>query len=86
MTPYAAAIFAAEPRLWAIHEAAASLEPGDWKGWERAVKRPMAALVGYLAGDDAPAALRTPAAYEAVYLALLDAWELQGSEEAADAA
>lgn len=84
MTPYAAAIFAAEPRLWAIHEAAAALEPSDWKGWERTVKRPMAALVGYLAYG-APAALRTSAAWDAVYMAMLDAWELQG-EEAGDAA
>jgi hypothetical protein len=84
MDPYAASLFDAEPRLRAILDAAAGLEPGDWKGWERAVKRPMSALVGYLA-DDAPPAARAAAAYEAVYRALLDAWKVR-SEEAADAA
>jgi hypothetical protein len=85
MTPYTRMLFDSEPRLRELRAIAATLEPGDWQTWDARVKAPMMRLVGYLAGPDAPPALCTSAAYDAVYMAMLDAWELQG-EEAADAA
>lgn len=83
MEPYAASLFAAEPRLWDIHTAAQRLAPGDWHGWER-IKDRLRPLVGWYA-DDAPPALRTTAAWDAACQALLDAWELRDAarEEAA---
>lgn len=85
MEPYAASLFAAEPRLWDLHAAAQALKPGDWLGWNDTIKLPMLALVGWYAAGQPPA-LGTAAAYEAVYEALLDAWELKGTGEAHDAA
>lgn len=85
MTPYTASLFAAEPRLAALRTTAASVGPGDWIAWHLVVKQPLVRLIGWYAVD-APPALRTPVAYEAVYQELLDAWELQHEGEARDAA
>lgn len=57
--------------------------PGDWVRFEAEVKAPLRARVGWHAPDDAPAALRTSEAYEAVYAVLAAAFEAPARRRAA---
>jgi hypothetical protein len=62
---------AMQPRLWALLADARACPADDWPRFARTVKAPLRALVGWGA-DDAPAALRTSEAYDAVYRRLAD--------------